>query len=811
MNNKFRNIFTSKADVLEFLNNNIKNSMIEKLFHFTVDEWNHKENEIINKIKNEFNLSHNIVIRSSALGEDSLENSSAGLYDSILNVSPKSKQDIKNAIEIVYKSYLKNNNLNQKNQILIQNQTSNVNISGVVFTHTPDTGAPYFVINYEEGGTTTKTTHGLSNKVIKIYRNTKLSKIPQRWKQLISSIQELEKFCNSNFLDIEFGITNSQNVVIFQVRPMTSITTSFDKKNKTFHKILLKNRNRFSKLSQTSISNTQKIFSDMTDWNPAEIIGNSPNPLAYSLYAYLITNEIWHKSRTILDYHDVSPSKLMKKFGNKPYIDVNESFHSLIPNNFSLKLTKKLLNFYSKKLSQNIHLHDKAEFQILFTCYDFMLEKRLNELKNYNFSKSEINQIKQNLSKFTTNIFLDSEKIITNCQNELEKMIQRRNVIIQKLSKTKISHKEKIILLKNLLDDCKNYGTLSFSIMARLSFIGTILLKSYQEFTKSDSLYDDYLSSLSTPLTDIQNDFVDYKNKNISKENFLKKYGHLRPGTYDITNPTYRENEDFLSEINFSKKIMHKKTSFNEKNFSKLLSDQLNLSTSFSIMNFISTTIIQREKFKFEFTKNLSLALDLISDIARSHNFSKNEIANLEIKNILNTKNYTKSKIIKNWKLKINLQKDEKMNNDKLVLPQVLISKNDFEIINYHVAQPNYITNKIIKKSIIELKPDTKIDEIKNSILLIENADPGFDWIFTKNPAGLITKYGGVASHMAIRCAEIDLPAAIGTGELLFEKLRSVIKIQLDCKNQQIFVLEHENTDFYVEEKKILKSLGYIK
>ena len=94
---------------------------------------------------------------------------------------------------------------------------------------------------------------------------------------------------------------------------------------------------------------------------------------------------------------------------------------------------------------------------------------------------------------------------------------------------------------------------------------------------------------------------------------------------------------------------------------------------------------------------------------------------------------------------------------------------------------------------------------------MIENADPGFDWIFTKNPAGLITKYGGVASHMAIRCGEIDLPAAIGTGELLFEKLRSSIKIQLDCKNQQIFVLEHKKTDSYIEEKKILKSLGYIK
>jgi phosphoenolpyruvate-protein kinase (PTS system EI component) len=96
-------------------------------------------------------------------------------------------------------------------------------------------------------------------------------------------------------------------------------------------------------------------------------------------------------------------------------------------------------------------------------------------------------------------------------------------------------------------------------------------------------------------------------------------------------------------------------------------------------------------------------------------------------------------------------------------------------------------------------------------VVIIENADPGYDWIFTKNPAGLITKYGGVASHMAIRCAEIELPAAIGCGEILYDKLVESSKIRLDCVNEQIMILEHNIEDEYTEEKNILKSLGYIK
>ena len=71
-------------------------------------------------------------------------------------------------------------------------------------------------------------------------------------------------------------------------------------------------------------------------------------------------------------------------------------------------------------------------------------------------------------------------------------------------------------------------------------------------------------------------------------------------------------------------------------------------------------------------------------------------------------------------------------------------------------------------------------------IIFIENADPGYDWIFSYNIKGLVTKYGGVASHMAIRCAEFDIPAAIGCGVLKFDKLKNSKRILLDCKNCNI-------------------------
>ena len=64
---------------------------------------------------------------------------------------------------------------------------------------------------------------------------------------------------------------------------------------------------------------------------------------------------------------------------------------------------------------------------------------------------------------------------------------------------------------------------------------------------------------------------------------------------------------------------------------------------------------------------------------------------------------------------------------------------------------------------------------------------------------------------MAIRCAEMSLPAVIGCGDIIFEKLTMSSKISLDCKNNQITILENKIIDDYVEERKVLKSLGYIK
>lgn len=809
-----KNIFeqdenSTKSDILKFLKNNIQFSKIEKLIDFKVSDWNKDNSQIIKIIQNEF-TNGQIIVRSSAIGEDSSFSSQAGKYDSVLNINPKSKLQIKNSINKVIQSYIKNNNSNLENKILIQQQSDDIITSGVIFTRSEPAGAPYYTINYDVGTTTDSVTSGKTTNTIKIFRKINNKKLTKKWKLLLRSVKEIENILNSDLLDIEFGISK-KHVKIFQVRPITIIPKqNFKKIDKQIQNIILKNQIYFEKLGKSNSQFGTKIaFSDMSDWNPSEIIGNNPNRLDYSLYFELIMKNIWTKGRSAIGYNEINNYPLMFQFGNKPYVDLRASFNSLIPNNIPKKIQKKLLKHFFNKLQLFPFLHDKIEFEIVFTCYDFLFEKRKKELIKSEFSKKEINEFEKQLIIFTSNLIKNFPSNSKKLHKSLNHLAANQKEINEKIKKKPDDFKTLINSIGLLLDDCKTFGTKPFSTMARYAFVGNILLQSLMHSKKiSQDNYNNFMDSIKTPLTDYKNDMELFSKSKITKNTFMRKYGHLRPGTYDITIPRYDSNSEFFEH--FVIKSSKSKSKHNLKFLKNINTDILDISLS-DFLNFVISTITNREIIKFEFTKTLS---DLIENIAKAGiilNFSRYDMAHLSMSDICRAKTMSKAEIKLFWKKQILKEKRRRQILDFLILPPLIFDKKDFEIIEYYVSRPNYITNKKISGNIIKLDSLKKIPNLENKIILIENADPGYDWIFTKNPSALITKYGGLASHMAIRCAEVKLPAAIGCGELLFEKLLDSDKVLLDCHNQQITILENKTPNPENDAKKILKLLGYIK
>ncbi|MBR3600559.1 MAG: hypothetical protein IKL53_11915, partial [Lachnospiraceae bacterium] len=61
-----------------------------------------------------------------------------------------------------------------------------------------------------------------------------------------------------------------------------------------------------------------------------------------------------------------------------------------------------------------------------------------------------------------------------------------------------------------------------------------------------------------------------------------------------------------------------------------------------------------------------------------------------------------------------------------------------------------------------------------------------YDWIFTRDIKGVITKKDTKNSRIAKRCMELNIPAALGCGEKLFNTVLLMDKVELDCENGTI-------------------------
>jgi phosphohistidine swiveling domain-containing protein len=176
--------------------------------------------------------------------------------------------------------------------------------------------------------------------------------------------------------------------------------------------------------------------------------------------------------------------------------------------------------------------------------------------------------------------------------------------------------------------------------------------------------------------------------------------------------------------------------------------------------------------------------LELIADFSSNHGLGRDEVSHIPIDFLLSVDKYSDNSTMENKLKQVSKQESERHDVSVAIrLPQLLTDKEGVYIIPFQVGCPNFITHKKIIGRCVVINSRTKDVFLDGKIVLIEGADPGFDWIFSQRIAGLITKYGGVNSHMAIRCAEFEIPAAIGCGEQSYESLLRSDTIHLDCSS----------------------------
>jgi len=188
---------------------------------------------------------------------------------------------------------------------------------------------------------------------------------------------------------------------------------------------------------------------------------------------------------------------------------------------------------------------------------------------------------------------------------------------------------------------------------------------------------------------------------------------------------------------------------------------------------------------KFHFTRNLSDALALITELGSQWGFSRDDLSYCDISVIKELyiaaadPHEVLSRSIAQGQVRY-------AETSKISLPPLIAKPTDVWAFEWPETEPNFITQKQVTAPIANFELRASL---AGAIVCIPNADPGFDWLFAYPIAGLITAWGGANSHMAIRAGELSLPSVIGAGELQYRRWSGAKRVNLDCAGRRVDVI----------------------
>ena len=331
-----------------------------------------------------------------------------------------------------------------------------------------------------------------------------------------------------------------------------------------------------------------------------------------------------------------------------------------------------------------------------------------------------------------------------------------------------------------------------FAGIARCAFISTKLLRTILELGVIDEKdHQNFYESIQTIAKKIYNESSSIKKNSSSRNNFLRKYGHIRPSMYNISSKNYRENfkNYFFTKNNANKKKFKKFILDKEKvkNIDKLFKNhKLNFNCK-SFFKFAKRSIELRELSKMIFSKSIDEIFNSFINLSKKIHIKRDDLEYVSIKKILelySNLDIDQIRNILNYEIKKNKSFQEITN--LIEFPEFINSSNDIYSQELKNNLSNYVTKKNITGELLNYENIKNFKSMKNKIILLKNADPGYDFIFSHDIKGLITEYGGANSHMSIRCLELGIPAIIGIGTRNFQTINKNNFVQINA-NQKYF------------------------
>lgn len=751
---------SGKSRSLQELQPHLHCSVVPEFLVVGLDEWQHCRQSVLLTCQQRFPAAR-LAVRSDAGTEDQPGASQAGRFLSLLDISPG---DLGQAIDRVMRSLPGQHD----DRVMVQRMVAEIRVAGVAATHRVHDGAPWYCFELASGDSAAVTAGRANGRQIAIARESAedpvlRSQLTPTVLQVLDVLRETEALCPGIPLEIELAIappvdgSTVDKAYLLQARPI--VQTNWPPSPP----IAAPSMPRLDFLSQPdpcpSVTGPQTVLSLMADWNPAELLGAHPRPLAVSLFRELIADGVWWQARADLGYTPIPEAgiTLLHPIMGRPMVDVRRSANSLLPAGLPGPLASLLIQHQMDHLKAQPEMHDKVEFEVYRTVRDLRPHRELAHRWEPLLGRTAWRQWEEMLGHLG--------RRLTRCGPGSD--LERHLALLRQLLQSAPAHQR----WQHRLHRARQAG-FSFSALARLAFVGEAQLRS--------GLVRGALSTEGALRlkAEARNRFAHGADSGPAESLDL-----LRPSSFDIR---IQPSRFALPDAATSPASNHSQPPLlaarEQRAIAQLLCEaELDMPVEHWVQ-FVQSSASAREWGKQILSAELCAALeDLAGELGRC-GLNREQASWLTLDQLRAGQHISQTEPRHRfWRSCAESAQTGHDAQARQILSPVLRSNLDRHVADSLHQLPNFVGRQRVSGHLVmEPRMDHPGHDLQKAIVVLHQADPGYDWLFGHRIAGLITAWGGANSHMAIRCAEQGIAAAIGCGEALLTRARRASRATID-------------------------------
>jgi hypothetical protein len=729
-----------KRSTLDGLRPHLQRSRIPSGFGIGLARWSAQRDSVLDLIAGRFGGAL-LAVRSDRADEDAMGASGAGRYRTCLDVRASDRDAVADAVDAVFASYAHARSIDE---VFVQQQVVAVRDAAVAFTHALPDGAPYYVLSIARGPRSDHVTRGDTDVDTWYFarEGLRIDTLTLQCRAYLDALREIESVVGTQPCEVEMVTDEANTIWLLQARPLAAPRCDEAA-------VIVLRRKIESNLS--ALSPQPPLLGIMPDWNPAELLGEHPRPLARELFDTLITRRAWRIGRAVLGYARTPAVGLLQFHAGRPYVDARSSFRSLLPAGLDADVGERLMTAHCERLRAHPEYHDKIEFDVAFTVLTCRMRAAFAARYPSVLDDAELALFEHALRRPTL-AALDA----TLTDRLLEGFARDLHLPPLKVEPARLRHRLQRLELRT---------GVRFAVAARQAFALEALLQSAVEAGALDEA--------------CWRAFKQVAARDAAATAMHIDDGHVRAGTFDIAAPARREFAAHASAP--------APTHDDDATASRPIDDaaarglhdalrELGLEiTPDALLAHYRRVLHARELGKFVLARGVSHALDALAALARARDVDRDEAGWLSLADLLDP-------ALDRCMLRERIERARAAHavEARLRMP-LLIRDVQLDTIHHAPGHANWLGRGRVDDVPTTVDAHTHPDSVPlHAIIAIASANPGFDWIFLRRPAALLTAFGGPNSHMAIRCAEAGVPALLGVGPEAFRRATSAARIRID-------------------------------